>query len=59
MDKIYFNLFGGESLDIQQDSDLDRILCDLDNIKPWQGLKGMYNNMPRPVFRALFTVVNN
>lgn len=52
----YYYIHGGESLDLQTDSELDSWLAALDNLQTWAAMKAQYNNMPRAAFIALFTV---
>jgi hypothetical protein len=59
MKNLNFGIFGGESLDIQTDSDLDGILAGLHTLEPWKGTQAQYNNMTKEAFHILFTSYSN
>ena len=57
MENIDF--FGGSSIDLINDTDLDKLFCALDNIQAWPKLRDLYNNMNKGSFIALFVVCGN
>jgi len=46
--------FGGYSLDLVQDSDIERVLFGLEDLQRWTTTRAMYNNMSRSNFINLF-----
>jgi len=47
------------SIDTVNDSELDSLLCALAGLKAWNLTRGLYNDMPGPIFMELTSCALN